>query len=379
MLHAAAVAPNGAVVFLGAMIGGQLPGHVLLHSAEKAGPDDAILLALPQPNPPASWFTWTLFFKKQRPNRDPAVLSFSLGADGGTWLGGFSNSYMGMASDVHRDAYLAKLDRAGRLVWERSYGKGGWLAIESIAPTATGGMVGVGRGMDASWLAKVAADGTLLMERGFGNGKGAVVVPLRDGRFLVAGFTGEGQAATYQDSISTWVLDEAGELHGPTRVREAMNQSIGGYYGKVAASEVADGAYIASNWSDMRRPQAVEVARVGPDGALLWRQTLPTTVDARDTQMIYFNTCNPALVTLASGDALVACALNGQIQLYRLDRNTGEQKAVRLPLPECQRDHPAALFLMVRRDGTVLLGGSRPGDNVGGNCSWLGRLVLQAE
>lgn len=126
------------------------------------------------------------------------------------------------------------------------------------------------------------------------------------------------------------------------------------------------------------RPQAVEVARVGPDGTLLWRQALPSTI-AKDTRMNYFNTCNPALVTLADGDALVACTLNGQIQLNRLDRDTGAQKAVRLPLPECQRDHPAALFLMVRRNGAVLLGGSRPGYNVAGNCSWLGRLVTQAE
>ena len=253
-------------------------------------------------------------------------------------------------------------------------------SIQSIALATAGGAVGVGRGLNSSsWLAKVGPDGTLLTEHRFGNGKGAVVVPLPDGRFLVAGYASAGQAATYQDDLSTWVLDEAGELHGPTRVREALNRARGNYLGNVTASAAADGAYVASNWRDMSHPQTVEVARVGPDGALLWRQALPDTVSAKDARAIYSNTCNPALTMLADGDALVACALNGHIQLYRLNRDTGEQKAARLPLPECQRDHPAALFLMVRRDGAVLLGGSRPGNNVAGNCSWLGRLVMQAE
>ncbi len=66
--------------------------------------------------------------------------------------------------------------------------------------------------------------------------------------------------------------------------------------------------------------------------------------------------------------------MGGQIQVYRLDRQTGEPETARLPLPECQHDHPAALFLLARRDGTVLLGGSRRG--IGPGCSWLGQLVL---
>jgi hypothetical protein len=85
------------------------------------------------------------------------------------------------------------------------------------------------------------------------------------------------------------------------------------------------------------------------------------------------------LATLANGDALVACALSGQIQLHQLDRVTGEPRTARLPLPACQRAHPAALFLMARPDGTVFLEGSRPGSNVAANCSWMGRLITRAE
>ena len=376
VLSQGAVAPDGAVVFLGGMLGGQRPGRVLLLDAEKAGPDGVVPLQLPTPDPPGLLFTGTWFFKRQRPNRNPVVMSLAIGGEGAMWLGGFSNSYMGIASDAHRDAYLAKLDSTGKPIWERSYGKGGWLAIESIAPAAAGGVVGVGRGMDASWLAKIAADGTLLLERRIGNGKGVAAAPLRGGRFLVAGLAGEGEGSAYRDNVSTWLLDEAGALHGPARIRDAINREGSSNFGRVAASAVADDAYVVSNWSDSFHPQAVEIARVGSDGALLWRQALPDTISPRETKVATFDTCNPALVTLANGDALVACALNGSVQLYRLDGETGEQRTVRLPLPECQRAHPAALFLMVRRDGTVFLAGSRSGGNVAANCSWIGRLTL---
>ena len=83
----------------------------------------------------------------------------------------------------------------------------------------------------------------------------------------------------------------------------------------------------------------------------------------------HFSTCNPALATLVGIDALVARALDGQIQLYRLNRATGEQKAVRLVLLERQRGYPAALFLIMRRNGALLLGESRLGDDVAGNSS----------
>ena len=251
VLNAGTVASDGTVVFLGGMIGGPHPGRVLLRDAEKAGPGGAVLLELPAPDTPGPQFAGTWLFKKQRPNRNPKVLGFALGAEGQTWLGGYSNDYMGIASDSHHDAYLAKLDGAGRLLWERSYGNGGWRAIESMTPTAAGGVVAVGRAMRASWLGKVAADGTLLAEHSFGNGNGAAVVPIHGGQFLVLGFNGESQAVTHQDDLSAWVLDNAGELHGPTRVRDVLSQALSGYFGQVAASAVADGAYVASNVSNL--------------------------------------------------------------------------------------------------------------------------------
>ena len=304
-------------------------------------------------------------------------MTLALDRTGEIWLGGFSYSHMSIVLYPNSDAYLARLSGAGKLLWERAYGRNDSLVITSIAPAALGGLIGVGHDFTTSWLVRIAPDGALEAAHRFGSGKGAVVVPLRSGRFIVAGFASEGEAATHQDNVSTWLLDEPGVLHGPTRIRDAIGQS-GAYYGDVAASATADGngAYVASNWSDLSHPQAVEVARVGPDGGLLWRQRLPDTISAKNGRSDFY-TCDPALATLGNGDALAACALDGQIQLYRFDSETGGQRSVRLPLPECQRAHPAVLFLTVHRDGQVLLGGSRPEDNGGENCSWLGQLIMQ--
>ena len=69
-------------------------------------------------------------------------------------------------------------------------------------------------------------------------------------------------------------------------------------------------------------PQAIEVAPVSPDQAPLWHRTLPDTVNANAGTT--FNIYTPALAPLADGDALVACALNGEVQLHRFDRDTGK-------------------------------------------------------
>jgi len=69
----------------------------------------------------------------------------------------------------------------------------------------------------------------------------------------------------------------------------------------------------------MFHPQAVEIARVDPDNGILWRHSLPDTVgDPKQNKVTTYDTCTPVLVTLADWDALVACALHDQLQLYCL-------------------------------------------------------------
>ena len=199
---------------------------------------------------------------------------------------------MGMASDGHSDAYLAMLDGEGVFKWEQSYGKDDFLDLESLASAPSGGLVGVGHAWGKSWFASFAPNGSLRSERKFGNGKGAAVVALTNGKFLVAGISNEGAGTSYEDSLSAWVFDAAGDSHGPIRVRDGLNQSSGGHYGNIAETAVADGAYVASSWSDMFHPQAVEIARVDPDNGILWRHRLPDTVgDPKQNKVTTYDTC----------------------------------------------------------------------------------------
>ncbi len=254
VLVAGALRPDGTPVFLGQLHGPQDVRSVLLLDAEKTKPGGAVPLPLPMPDPPGPQFTGTWLFRKQRPNRNPGVSTLTTDEAGNVWLGGSTNHYMGVASDSHSDAYLAKLDAAGRLVWGQAYGQGRTLVARGIAPTADGGAVVVGPDLLGSWAARIAADGKMLAGHTFGTGDDTAVAPLGGGRFLIAGFASRGEAATHQDDVAIWLLDAAGELRGPTVVRQAISRDVLGRYGRLTASPTTGGAYVASNWGEATAP-----------------------------------------------------------------------------------------------------------------------------
>lgn len=393
-----AEAPDGALVLLGTM---SSPGRVeqlILHNAERSGPEAAVPLALPASAPEglqrnSSMFGWPL-----KPNLSRGIVNVAPDADGGFWLGGWINQFLDIGSAPHGDAYVAKLDATGRTIWHRAYSDKVELSISSIAPKAGGGAVVAGSGWLTSWLARISPDGTRLEEWRLGNGKGIGIVPLQDGRILVAGFADGGVAAgagsgweaaqaavragTYRDDAVAWMLGETGQPQGPVLVREGISQGSahrgpGDRAGSIAVTAADNAAYVATNWFDVTRPAGVEVARIGPDGTALWRQSLLETVEPMDAKRL--QSCSPALTALPNGDALVACALNGRVQLHRLDGKTGERTFASLAPPPCQRGgYASGVSLIARRDGMVFVLGSGFGDDGGIGCSWMAQLIFNA-
>jgi len=291
---------------------------------------------------------------------------------------------MGIASDSHADAYLAKLDKAAKPIWARAYRPGNVPFITGIAPAENGNVAVVaGDGWFApAWLALLAGgDGHVVWERRFGNGKGVAIEPVEGHRFIVASFDSEGTGSTYNENVAARTVSADGQVGDPTIIRRSINKSIGAYYGNIRMAAAPEGAFIVSSWEmsfsrDPPRLQPSEIAKVSADGQLLWSRTLPDSVVTSNDGSGATFCSNPAIATLPSGDALVACALKGQIYLHRLSPDTGNDEQGKLPLPQCNdAQHPVALFLFARKDGTVLLGGSRPLDNVGPGCTWLARLV----
>ncbi len=398
-----AEASGGALVLLGTMYSSGHAERLVLRNAERAGPEIAIPLVLPASEPTGLQRQPGLIFGSRVPNLDRGVSSIAPDGDGAIWLGGDINFFMDIGSARHGDAYLAKLDGTGRAIWEQAYSDGRVLSISSIALRATGGAIVAGSAFtaDTAWLARVGPDGARLQEWRLGNGKGITVVPLQDGRTLVAGFADGGVAAgavavsrrdaalaavkagTYRDDVVAWILGETGQPQGPVSVREGISQNDihrgpGGGAGSIAVAAAGNAAYVATNWLDLLRPAGVEVARIGPDGTVLWRQSLPETVVPWNEKRAF--SCFLSIAALPDGDALVACALNGQVQFHRLDGRTGVRRFARLAPPPCQKDgYGSSVSVIARQDGTVLVLGSGFGNDGDTGCSWMARLTFDTK
>jgi hypothetical protein len=381
------------------------PGHgerLILHNAERVGPEAAVPLALPTSEPPGLQRLPGLFFGHVKPNLNRGINSIALGTDGTIWLGGGINSSMDIGSEQHADAYLARLDATGRTVWQQAYSDGRALDISSIALTNKGGAIVAGSAFssytDTSWLARIGPDGVRQQEWRLGNNKGIAVVSLQDGRALVVGFadggvsTGGGpyreaalaavKARTYRDDVVVWTLGETGQLQEPTPIREGVSQNDiyrgpGGGAGSIAVAAAGNAAYVATNWLDFLQPAGVEVARIGPDGAVTWRQNLPENVMPENEKRAV--SCSPSIVALPNGDALVACALNGQVQLHWLNGRAGERRFARLAPPPCQKGgYASSVSVIARQDGTVFLHGAGYANEGDMGCSWMARLTFGA-
>jgi hypothetical protein len=123
----------------------------------------------------------------------------------------------------------------------------------------------------------------------------------------------------------------------------------------------------------MFNPRPVEVAKLQPDGTLLWNVSLPDTLRAANTAHPTWETYSPTLAIDSRGDAVIACAFD-QIHIYQLDGSSGTCRESHLALPACQVGYRPVPFLAVRDDGTMILSGSRDASNSGAGSTWIGRL-----
>ncbi len=306
--------------------------------------------------------------------------------EGMVWVGGGTDYRMGIASDPHSRAYLARLDSSAFPIWERSYKTGNLPFVASMTPTATGNvLVAATDGwLGPSWLAMIAAkDGSVVWERHFGGGSRIAVAPLNGDAFLVATLDGAGKGSTYQEDVVVRKVTAAGQVGAPSVVRPAINKQYASSYGAIRMSPTGDGAYVVSTWQisfeqDPAQFKPTEIAKVDAEGRLLWKATIPASFAVNSDQHEAALCHNPAVATLPDGDALVACAAKGRIHTHKFNRLTGEDKQDSLPLPACNDgERWVALSLFVRPDGQVLVSGTRPSGHAGPGCSWLARFSVK--
>ncbi len=371
ILNAQNVLPDGRIVVLATQITSGLRSQVLFNNVD---PNSPVTLTLKGAPPGGYHGLLSRIFNG--PNQVPSVSTLAAGMSGEIWVGGASNAYYDFASSPHSDAYLAKVDPTGKPIWEMAYGNGGLRAIWSIAWLPTGDVAMVGREGWGGRVARIGPDGSQLWERPLGNDLGGAIAPLPGDRIAVVGFeaTGSGQNRDYRTHITAWIIDGSGRQLAQTRVRDSISKSQYSYFGNVLLVTTDDAIYVASNWTGLFDAQPVEITKLSIDGKFLWSTLLPDTAVVVEKAVRTWKGCSPTLAVTPRGGVLVACALDDQIHLYQFDQSSGAYQESSVPLPDCQTGHPANLFLTIRKDGTMILSGTRPGSNVAPSCTWIGRL-----
>ncbi|HIJ87658.1 MAG TPA: hypothetical protein HPP97_08230 [Desulfuromonadales bacterium] len=143
------------------------------------------------------------------------IASVVQNADGSYTVAGYSNP----AYSAGNNTFIAKIDAAGAIVWQQSYGD---TAVTSMSKTFDGGYIMAGstpvNGSRDALLIKVDSSGNLLWNHTYGGAGsifdyGSAVQPTVDGGYILVGQT---QIGTGMYVIDAWLmkLDSAGQMSG---------------------------------------------------------------------------------------------------------------------------------------------------------------------
>ena len=226
---------------------------------------------------------------------DDGVVALTALPDGGLAAAGWTAS-KGAGS---ADAWVLRLDAAGNLVWDRTFGGADWDGATALAALPDGGLAVAGRtdskgaGDRDAWVLRLDAAGSVVWERTFGGVRGDkanALAVLPDGGLAVAGVT----ASKGAGGADAWVLrlDAGGSL--------LWEHTFGGALGDMATAlaVLPDGGFAVAGWTESKGAGdlVVWVLRLDAAGNLVWDRTFGAAVE--DTAA--------ALIVLADGGLAVA-------------------------------------------------------------------------
>jgi hypothetical protein len=140
---------------------------------------------------PSSWCTWEHTFGGALQDKAYGIVSLP---DGGLIVVGNSRS----EQSLEYNAWLLRLGRDGKIIWERSFGGSGSDQAYAVASTPGGGVAVAGHtrskgaGKSDVWILRLNLEGELLWERTFGgleNDRARTIDAMADGGFVIAGMT----------------------------------------------------------------------------------------------------------------------------------------------------------------------------------------------
>lgn len=194
-------------------------------------------------------------------------------ADGGFIVAGNTSSF----GTTEQDAWVLKLNAAGEVVWQKTYGGEGYDSVSAIQQTADGGYIvagytnsyGANTNGDA-WVLKLDASGEVVWQKTYG-GEGYdsanAIQQTADGGYIVAGFTN-----SFGESGDAWVL----KLNASGNV--VWQKTYGGTTDSdeaVAIQQTADGGYIVAGTTycfGVGNSDAL-IVKLSANGAIEWQKT----------------------------------------------------------------------------------------------------------
>ena len=187
--------------------------------------------------------------------------------------------------------FLVRFDASGNVVWERVWGAGSSSLGEAVAVAADGSVYiagqtrGFGAGNGDAFLAKFAADGTLLWDRTLGgsNFDAAVDVAVApDGSIYIAG-----HAQFFANDAFVAKFSPDGTLLWNRAWREGTIADESAALGVAAAPDGS--VYLTGRASRSGAGQNVFLVRFTADGALVWQRTWGAGLDAAHNVAVGFD------------------------------------------------------------------------------------------
>ena len=285
--------------------------------------------------------------------------------DGGVAVAGHTRSSGAGESDI----WVVRLDTGGKIVWQRTFGGTANDRARSIAAAPDGGLIVAGftrsrgAGDGDAWILRLDRDGKLIWDSVYGKkgDDGAFnIIPLPGGGFAVAGYS----QGLGEDAYEFWVLwvDDGGWVKWERRFRRGM------FAAATALTPASNGGlYVVgmSHETSKERPN-VWVLHLDRYGAFVWQKQIggPKT----DGGWGVAATADGGFVVLAATASRGAGSTDAW--LMRFDRS-GKLLWERL-YGQALWDRPTAL--LVTRDGGLLVTGYTTSKGNGQEDFWLLRL-----
>jgi hypothetical protein len=334
------------------------------------------------------------WLKQVGTSQDDRAFAVSADLDGGTFVAGETEGNFGGPNAGQHDAWLARYDSSGGELWVRQLGSTWTDSALTVATTTDGGAVVGGwtfgdlatpnAGLFDAWLARFDSGGAMLWIRQLGGPLGDSlrdVITLPDGEFFVIGYTESALGQTNYGGTDVWIARFSSS--GDMLWLQQFGTPADDYDNKIIFDGAGGVIACGSTAGDLAAPHQGEfdvwIGRFDGAGQTLWLQQFGTAADDLAYAAATDGQGGAFIGGKTRGDLASPSAGWGDAWLSRYD-NTGQRLWI-TQFGTAEED----LIEVATSDamGGVIIGGSTfgslGGSASGGVDSWLGRYTSEGK